>query len=492
MPAIPPLHLLDFTKGYSSEVPSEVLPDGFASRLRDMEITRNGRLIRAPGTTSIETLSRIPERAVLHAGFAKASELVFVDPPYVGIKYSGATTWYDVGIPQADYAFANYGGVLLMSGGVGGLYSRLPRQAGVTLVAGAQPAKTIALFAARVVLGGTYIGGVFEPMGLAWSDAESDFTGWNTGAGAGFEILISDQQYSDRIVALRPLGFDTLAILTRRSLWIGRPTGDRDRPIDPKPRLEGVGCVVETAVASTEFGVVLLSDDGVRLFDLNGAQVISEQINADILPIDESQLGMYRIGYNPASKRLYLHTPTNIWVMDLLKRRWYQWSTRHDMSVVFPVQTAPPTWDSMVGLTWDQVAGAWDDQLGSERGMPSYFVTGTELVKEDSAATQALGVLLLPNYQSPIRLLDQAQGLLQAQKVELIHEAVGTVTIQLPGINGQFEDVRTVVLGAGPHSRIPIFSHTGIGLGLGVRYEAGSDPRVRRAVVYAAPAGEAL
>ena len=478
----------DFSKGYDSSQALENTPEGASPYMVDMELSKQHRLIRAPGTTLIETLARTPKAAVLHPGFAFASELVLLDPPFVGVKYLGATTWTDEGIALGEHVFANYAGVLLFSSGAGSMYARQPA-GGISVVPDAPPAKSIAVFAGRVILGGTYTtGGPFDPMLLGWSGAAGDYTDWDTVNGAGFEALISDMQYADRIVALRPLGFDFLAILNRRSIWIAQRTGDPFRPIDPQPRIERIGCISERTAFSTHQGVIFLAEDGVRLFGGNDAPIISEPINNELLALTETQLGECHAAYNPATQRYYLFAPNATWVLDVNRLRWFRWSSVFDRAAVFPTQTGAPSWDDAEG-TWDQQVGSWDSDLGTESGMPIYLFSGLSFMRENYAETSALGVALRPRWDGKPEVADTLDLLMRTDQVTLMHDGDGIVTVALPAFDGEYIDVRTMAITA-PGPSVIALNHTGRGMGLGLRYEEGTNPKVRQASVRAYVSGQ--
>ena len=479
-------HSDSFIGGYDVRDAQEDMPAGSSPYMLDMEVTRDDRLIRAPGVKLTEFLNSPPSQLILHAGYKFNSELLLIAPPFIGIKQATLTQWYNVGLrSDAPYGFTNFAGVLLLSNGIKGLYYRKSRDTTLTLIPGAPPAFGLTVFANRVVLGGTLVGSNMDFMGLGWSDATNDYQGWDYNNGAGAESMIGSSRIADRFQAFAPIGFDTLAIVNRRSIWIGVPTGDVFEPIRFTPRIEDTGCIAAKTVAPTEFGVIFLSDDGVRVFDGNNVPVVSEQINADLLPLSDTV--DYRASFDPTRKRYYLHTPDATWVFDILRRRWFRWSGVFTDSIFFPTQApSGKTWGEMVG-TWGEQSKAWWQYLTTESDGKMYFIKDSHLGQEDPASFDVMTGSLSPQWYDRRQVGENQDQLMTALGARFTFESTNDAAIEvhLPDKpNGNFELVATGTMVGGPQTRrlwVP-FIHTGRGISLGIRITAGS-PRIRRAGV---------
>jgi hypothetical protein len=221
---------INFSGGLDYREAREDVPQNSSPSALDVEVTHRDRLRPVPGTTSVEELTHTPNQLVLHASLEFTSELVMFDPPFIGIRTSDETEWFDVGLPEGDrkFAYVNFGGTLLFSNGRIGLYAKEAGETEVELVEGGPAAHTLASFAGRVFAGAAIIGGNREPLGISWSGASSDHDEWEVfndqgvQTGAGFELLIDDMIQGNYIVALRTMGLDFMAILLRNSIWIGR------------------------------------------------------------------------------------------------------------------------------------------------------------------------------------------------------------------------------------------------------------------------------
>lgn len=476
-----------FGSGLHTEDAPEDLPEGAAALMEDTEISQDDRLVRAPGVTQDEALAHLPTQILLHAGFQYQSALLFLAPPWVGIKTNAATQWFNVGIPVARYARANFAGVLLLTPGVGGIYYHEPGTTIFPLVPNAPPGQALTVFANRVLVGGTQVGDDVDLMGVSWSAADSDYKNW-TGEGAAAEVLIGNMERADRIQNFAPMGFSTLAIVNRRSLWTGERTGNVWEPIRFEPKLEDTGCSHADTVTRSEVGALFLADDGVRIFDGNQAPIVSDPINALLgLPIAEAAACTACL--DPAHKRYYLTTPTATWILDLIKRRWYKWNATFLASVFFPDQGPDgPTWDAMPG-TWDAQTMAWWQLTPQESGGKMYFVRGANLGHEDPAAFTHFGVNLVPKWQDRRVMGDNQDTLFTTSGAWVTYEAPAASSIELwvPSMAGDLEAVATTNLPipATPSTTsrcwVP-FIHTGRGISVGFRVVTGS-PRIRKASV---------
>lgn len=474
-----------FAGGLDMRDAPEDQAQGSSPEMLDMEISLDDRLVRAPGITLDEALGHTPTQVVLHPGFSFESELLMFAGNSMGVKSRGATTWYNLGLRGAHWAFTNFAGVLLLTDGAEGLFYRKPGETALTLIPESNVGQAVTVFANRVILGGAVMdNGNLDLMGVAWSGASNDYMDW-TGEGANRQVLIGSMKRADRIQAFGSLGFNQLAIICRRSIWLGTETGDVDQPVRFEPRLEDTGSTHRDTIITTEFGVCFLAEDGVRLFNGVEAPVISDQINAELLPVNEA--GAYSATLDPASKRYYLFTPTATYVLDILRRRWYKWSTTLSGGAFFPVQGAlGPTWGAAVG-TWGAQTLAWWQLLPQESGGKMYFTKAQNLGYQDATATAAFGVALVPQWFDRRQVGVNQESLLTHIGAYLTYEAsaAATVEIWLPKTgSGDYEAVTSRVIPlAAKTGRIMIpFIHTGRGVGFGIKFLAGF-PRLRRASV---------
>jgi len=464
------------------DAPEDLQP-GSSPDMDDVLVTRGDRLARVAGVIQAEDLGRVPEQVLLHPGYHFSSALVFLAPPWVGVKSNVSTVWTNVGLPAGQYGYTDFAGILLLSCGVTGTYLKEPDKPDVSLIPGAPPALGLAAFAGRVVLGGTLVAGNMDLMSIGWSDATSDPKGWDPVQGAGSESMIGSMRRADRFQGFAMLGFELLAIVNRRSLWSAQPTGDVYEPLNIRPKLEDTGCTHASTVLPTEYGAVFLSDDGVRVFDGNQSLVISDQIAAELLPIDET--APYAASLDPKNRRYRLHTPTHTYIYDLSKKLWYRRPATYLGSVWFPAQGSPgPTWGTASG-TWGAQSVAWWQLDPQEYAGSMYYVRGQLLGVEDESSFNDFGVPLTPRWFSRRELGEDPDTLMTAQAVHLTYESTAPAAVQvwLPSISGDYELVTTVVLpstaGATGRYRVP-FIHTGRGAGIGLQITSGT-PLIRKA-----------
>lgn len=335
----------------------------------NFEVESDGSLKRTAGHSVAETMSdgRMVKAMLLHTSLDFTSELLLFDSPYMGIKSSGATTWYDMSLPDGDEwaGISNLDKVLLVNGSTG-IYRRDFAATTASLITNSPSAYDIANFAGRVfVLGVAYPAGTYQALGIGWSgDAEG--LSW-TGLGSGAQLLIADTSTDDRGIALRAMNFDLLAVLCQRSIWIGRPTGDLYEPAIFEPRVQGIGCISRRTACLTPAGVMFLSESGVYLFDGNSAQLLSRQINGELLPILTNVANTYSAVYDQVESRYLLFTPTCTWVYDVKYDRWLKWGYVVNGAVAFSEQFSGVTWENVLA-TWASVSDAWVD-FGSSQGV---------------------------------------------------------------------------------------------------------------------------
>lgn len=474
-----------FEGGIDLRQSQENTPVGSSPDMDDMEVDLDGRLCVMPGVRLAETLAHAPSQVILHPGYYFSSSLVFLAPPYIGIKSNSVTSWYNVGLPVGTYGYTDFAGVLLLSAGVVGTYYREPDKQTVQLIPGAPAALGLTTFANRVVLGATIVSGNFDLMGIGWSDATADYKGWDPAQGQGSETMIGSMKRADRFMGFAPLGFTQLGIINRRSLWIANKTGDEFEPMDIVAKLEDTGATHAATVLPTEYGGVFLSDDGVRVFDGNQAPVISEPINKQLLPIYENL--NYSASVDPQRKRYYLHSPTNTWIFDIKKKIWFRKPSVYLASVWFPDQGLnAPTWGGASG-TWGSQTLAWWQLQPQESGGSMYYVRGTQLGEQDASLSTELGVAMTPRWYDKRDVGENQDYLYTSQNIYLTYESTASATVQfwLPDDSGDYALVTTEVLPstAGKTGRfVSKFVWTGRGLGLGI-VVVGGQPRLRKASI---------
>jgi PKD repeat protein len=469
-----------------SDAPEDSVP-GQSFEMQDVEVTEDDRLIRAPGVSLVETLTHVPTQVILHAGFQYASATVFLAAPFIGVKSNAATEWFDAGIGGfSPFGYTNFAGYLLLTNGSKGIYVRKPGKLAIELIPGAPAGFSLAVFAGRVVVGGAQIDGKLDFMGVQWSDSTSDYAGWDPALGSAGQSLIGSMLRADRIQGFASLGFETLVVVNRRSIWIGVPTQDEFQPIRFSPRLEDTGCSHSQTITPTEYGVLFLSDDGVRLFTGSEAPLISAPINRLLGPIHESDT--WTACFDPFRKRYYLHGPTGTFVFDILRRRWFRWTGVFLNSIFFPSQGSRLRWSDAVG-TWGSQTLAWWQLLPQESGGSMYFVKGSEFGIEDPSTFSSLGSeTIAPLWFDRVQVGENQDQLMTGLGARFTYEADAPSSIELwlpDKPDGNYEAVRTATLvpatGFTKRAWVP-FIHTGRGIGLGLRITAGS-PRIRRASV---------
>ena len=468
-----------------SDAPEDSVP-GQSFDMQDMEVTTDDRLVKAPGVALEETLTHEPTQMFLHAGFQYASDIIFIAAPYIGAKGDGSTIWWNAGLSgAAPYGWTNFAGVLLLSNGTQGIYARRPHKNVLELIEGSVAGFGLTVFAGRVVVGGAQNDGKLDFMGVAWSDSSGDYKGWDPALGSAGQSLIGTSLRADRFQAFGALGFDTLTVVCRRSIWIGVPTGDEFQPIRFSPRLEDTGCSHAATVCATEFGVIFLADDGVRIFTGSEAPLISDGITRYLGPILESD--DWSASFDPNKKRYYLHGPTGTFVYDLLRKRWFRWTNSFVASVFFPSQGTQLTWGEAIG-TWGAQTLAWWQLLPQESGGTMHFIRDAQLGVEDAASYGALGQLVDPLWFDRVKVAENHDVLMTALGVRVTYESTlpCNIEVHLPDKpDGNYELVSAATLPAGTgftkRAWIPLI-HTGRSVGLGIRLLSGT-PRIRRASV---------
>ena len=484
IPGLPEMrerNFLNFSSGYWALDSKDDVPETASPFFIDFEVSRDDKLIRAPGTEQIEALSEVPDRMFIHGSLDYTAELLFIAPPFLGVKDESTTVFTDLGLKGAWFAGTNFGGTYIFTDGWN-VYARQPESVSITEIPEAPIARTYATFAGRVVAGYALIDGQNESVGQVWSAANSNYLDW-TGIGSGFELLISNDLVGEKIVKNLPMGLNLMAVMMRNSIWIGRPTGLRDRPIDFLPRVEGLGAVNDRVCQATPVGVFFLSDSGVYSFDGNSTQPVSLQIDPDILPLNYSQIERYHATYDPTRQRYTLYTPTDTWVYDIKYQRWYRRSLTADDAVVFPRQADFIAWGELIGDWGDQADFRWMDYAGVTEGSSDVLMLkGSRLDIEDDASEQYFGVDFDPIYRFALRREPLTNWLVSTKWLFIDYEAnaASSFDIYLPDLDGVYiESLTDQMFGIATSIRLKqlTMQHTGRGMGMELHLRSGK-PRI--------------
>lgn len=483
LPAAQTARYKDFSGGYYAGDSDEDVPPNTTPGGTDVEVTRKDRIIRAPGTAAFEALvGRSPEQLAIHAGLGYRSELILFDLPFIGFKREAATTWVNAGLVPGDpvtdmYFYATFGDDFLFQNGAQNVYKHTFGTDTVEIVNGVPLGHTMAVFAGRLWVGAGIQDGNFEPLGVDWSGVNG-YNDRDIDNGAGQELIIQDTGLGDRLVALRPMGFDYMAMLFRRSIWIARRVDDLNRPADFVARVTGKGCVHERTAKTTFGGVIYLSDEGVELFDGNDSQHLSEAIDAEILPLDYANIHKYTATFNPQSQRYTLVVPGKaVYVYDALRKRWYKRTQLAIDVVPFATQFHSVTWAEMVG-SWDAQALTWKGFAPNEIDTPDTVFLGQKvdttyhIEKESQASAFYFDRPQVPLWICPVTEQEKDIGLITTQELRVTYVGTGTLGYQLRNNDGDLVHVSQAVfpVQAAPKTKklTGIFTGKGVGLALEV------------------------
>lgn len=487
-----------FTGAYNTSDGAEDVKPGYSPGLVNMEVTKRDELIKAAGTRLVEDAGRSLRYAFVQASLDYSAELVAIDAPYVGYRGSTPFEWYDVSLPhgQGDWVAANVAGVLLFTDGDSNGYARQPNMPTIENLADMPPGRTVATAFGRIFVGAPKLSGIDQNLAISWNAASGDYSDW-TGLGSGGELLISDLAEADKVVAMRPMGFDLLAILLRKSIWVGKPTGDAYRPADFQPRMSGVGCVAERTARVGLNGLYFLSDDGVYVFNGSTVKMISEPINGELLDLDYTRIREYSATFDSNSKRYILTTPVGTWVFDTVYGRWYFRTTLMDNVVSWSDQAQDPTWEEMVGAWEQQGSTVWSALVGSEQGTPAhtFFMKGTLLGVEDPSLYSNIGtsVLFAPYWQSGLESKKDMPSMIASHGFAVKYIGGGDLSFYTPDTSGNFAmrtEARLPQIDYFGVAWVPLVPVTGLNTGLMVvmgrggmrisRLEQVVTPRSRR------------
>lgn len=501
-----------WAKGIIKSSSAENITKDASKDMVDVETDTTDALVRAPGVAlSADITPHDPTWMFEQADVDYATELIIIDPPYIGHRSTGAFVWNNVGIgatTEFGWAAICYLGTLLFSDGESKSYTRAPDSTTVTDVSANVVAQCFATAFGRV-FAGAFVDPItgLQALAVEWNATSGSLTDFS-GLGSGAEFLISNNQLADRVVAMVPIGLDTLAILNRKSLWVGYRTNIDERPADFQSRFLGLGCVARDSAAATPWGVIYLSDDGVCFFDLNSSIVISHAINDILLPIDYSRISEYRGTFDQATLRYILTTPFGTYV--------YQFP--HGISTPFTVENIPSRWffrtftaksvilftDQSMGVFWDTVIGTWDQQtltwiemtIGESNASPQvFFGAGTQVGYESYVATDNLGTAQTPVWVSREDLM-AVTDLIETHWLEVQYRANvdSLVTFTATDEDGNFTNSLTKTLPntSGVSKRVLIGVSTMVGMGTEFQVEMGTGSipaieRIRRVVMKAGP-----
>lgn len=477
----------NFAGGYFAADAPQDLAENMSPDMTDMLTTIRDSLMKAPGTRQDELLlPRTPSQLALHVGAAMRSELAMFDPPYVGFKKpTEATRW--IPMPNAQpqdvspWFWAAYSNIFLFGSGLGRNYSHEWGTDVVTEEEAIPPGKSFAVFAARLFVAAPVVGGVRAAMGIMWSgvDGYNKFDLVND-AGSGFEELISDTAAGDELVAIRAMGLDLLAILGRNSVWIGRRTGDLDRPADFQPRVMGKGAVNEACAKTVTGGVLYLGMSGVEFFNGNDSVNVSAAINPELLPLDDDRLGEYSATFNPTTQQYHLYTPTATYIFDLVRQRWQKRSMVALGGQPFPSEIVTKSWAQLVG-TWADQVDSWAGLGPREKASDEMMFLGVDsnvqhaLHYEDKLSFTHFGFAFTPRWTSPSGESPNQIGMVSFNTIRTRYtaSALSEVNFFLPNNVGQYEPVNQlpVVLDATVQRRLVQYKSLWTGLEAGLRIE---------------------
>lgn len=496
----------DWRFGLMAQDAREDLPEGAAAQLQDVESNYADALMRAPGIVEVEDVSpRVLDWIFEHASIDFATALVAIDPPYLGVKGSGDFVFTDESIAATGivgWNVVNIAGTLLFSNGASATYLR-DFDGTITDISSEVIAQTFANQFGRTFAGAFTdpIDGLFS-LGIRWNAASAEPNDWS-GLGSGAQLLINNQPEADALIALRPIGFDALGILCRKSLWLGYPTGNALEPAEFRVRFPGVGCVAERTACVCPDGVVFLSDDGVRIFGINETRVISTQISNLLLPIDYVNLDQYYAVYDPRQAKYQLYTPFGVWIYQFPNAdhqgRWYFRNYLGDSVVLFTAQNANLFWNTVQG-TWEEQTLTWAQMAVGEANAPPliYNAQGSKLGVENYG-TEAYFDDDQDCYWISRQESAHASDNITTQAIEIEYLSIADSTIELAMIDADGTVVGATIktLPSSSNKRINRmiwFIITGIGTTLKLSIDSGTPEifRVRHVFDLVAPSVKAL
>jgi hypothetical protein len=490
-----------------SSSPENIVENGAVAAI-DMEVDRGGKLIRSPGLLLVEDAApRNLRYTFQHSNLDYGTELVTIDPPFFGFKGGGAYTWVNAGLPAtgiAGWAVTNYAGTLIISNGTSS-YTRLPGGGVLTDVTAQVAARALAVVFGRI-FAGYYMAGINpQSLGIKWNSVAGgvDFAG----TGANAEFLLSDAAEADKIVAMLPIGLDVLSILNRKSLWIGYPTGDAYRPADPRVKVQSLGCVSADTARITARGVTFLSDEGVATFNLQGVEIISQEINDELLPLDYTRISQYTATFIPTLQRYILTTPFCVWIYEgsqpsqggqaVRPSRWFKRSLIANSVLNWSNQVAGGSWDTIPG-TWDQQTLTWEQMALAQSDSPGlpHFTIGSKLVREDRSSFSNLGIALTPLWRTPQSSKTIGTDQYATIGFEISYKSIAAASVRLSANDQNGTPgtpvVKSLPVTGGIYKKFIIFNET-TGMGVQAQIEVVSgDPMISRIRQMVLPSGPTL
>lgn len=516
LPPIPvvepqPIIYSSFASGLITADAPEHIPESAGQAATDVRVDTDDSLIRQEGTSLDEDVTpRDLTYLFQHASLDFSTELVAIDPPFLGYKGSSTFTFVDLTLAATGskgWNVLNVAGVLLFSNGIDATYTRQPNAAIVTDISADIIADTFATCFGRVFAGAytDAIGG-YQGLGIAWNGTNTPPEEDWISANAGAELLLANQQEADRIIALRSIGFDALCILTRKAIWFGYQTGLDNHPAQFKLRWPGRGCVAEATACATPHGVIFLGDEGVILVDLNNARNVSTQINSELVPLNFVLLANYRATYDSIRDRYVLVTPFGTWYYEFerenpfqqgatIPARWFFSSFIPRSVVTFTSQNTNVYWNTVQG-TWAQQTLTWAEMSVGELNAPPilYFGLDSELGFEDPLAFDNLGMEQDPHWitkQSAPKPSDQYSTIWFEIEYATLEDAV--VEFAVADKDTNFTYIKSVLLPSTAgvrRSGVFPFQGTGKGTAVSIRYTS-KNAKIWQVTQTILPAGPA-
>jgi hypothetical protein len=474
-----PIRVRSFQLGVVRNNDPEETPEGSATELIDFDIGPRDTLKRGYGTAGpVVTYVGVPVQIAAASALAGHTNIFVFSPPDIITHCIDPLLTSSTALEP--YAWTSFGDVFIYSNRVGQVKVYTFGASAFVLGVHANdplipPARTYASAVGRVFIGGFDIGGVFNAMAVGWSGPAS-YNAFNFGVdlGSGFELLVNDQTYGDEILAIRSLGLDAIAIVCRRSVWVGRRTGDLDRPMDFQPRVTGRGAVWKTTVVSVSGGVMYLSNTGVQLFNGNEAVMVSEAINDLILPVKMDQLNDYSASFDPVTNEYWLHTPDRTFIFDAIRGRWRTSAMIAIGSALFTDILVP---DQTLKLVLGDPPGAAGPEL-------HYYVPFPELV---------MGSFVRPTFESRVLSADFIDRNFTVSEIQMKYRCEpgfeNVVQFTLLDANGEFAQAQPpIVLDGSGEWKVARQTVLETGRGVGVKLQVVSgQPEIMEIELTAMP-----
>lgn len=493
-----PLRLEDFSGGYATSFPELPAPLNINYGGQDSEINKSIRIVRSPGTSQMELTGggKKPTQLIVHPSLDAHSELLVLAPPYVGRKFDSDIAWIYSNLDSGAFFWAAYADILLFSNGIK-VWKHVAGNAIVTLETTVGIADAFAVWAGRFWKGASTIDENYEPLSVEWSGI-NNYNDFDPVNGYGFEFLTQDSGWADRVVSLKPMSFDYMAVLNRHSIWAAKRTGDLYEPADITPVVAGEGCASQRTAWAAKGGVLYLSDDGLKLFNGNDTAHKSGPIDGELEDVLKASPNSIWGRYNPSSQRYYLGVPNQgTYVLDLRTERWSHRRLQVVDSASFAEQHPPITWESSEG-TWGEQTETWKEQSTTEASVMDQVFVGQNqdaaysLEKEVYGAETQFGFLHRPTYHFPVKQdPSTAIQMIQYSRLTVKYKGEGTLKLNLPNEEGVFGLVAVMSLPLSTKVTLKTIKLPWSGLGLGCELEIGSGkPEIEMIELRYRPLGE--